>query len=297
MGATRIRWAANPDGTRGKSWNPVAGCRQCGPGCDHCYAQQFAARLAAMSRADRRNGRDPGRKDKYEAVVDANGAWNGKIVYDAAALNHLERWRKPTTIFVASMSDLFNAEVSQEFLGRVFDAMVQNPRHRYILLTKRSQRIGPAMQTMGLRPRDIPNLWLGFSAENQGLFAQRAIFMRHLARAGWNTFVSIEPILRPIDCRFALGFLRWVVVGSETGPGARRADIEWVERIVEACGQAPVPCFVKQVGSVADVEIGKLPNNVRVRQWPEGLGSEVGGYMKRTGQVPRPLSDRGLRRR
>jgi len=277
MGATRIEWVANPDGTPGKSWNPIAGCTKVGEGCRHCYAERMAVRLASMSRADRRKGRDPGRKAKYEPVVDADGHWNGKIVYDTEALNDLSRWRKPATIFVGSMSDVFHPDVSHEFMGRVFHAIIQNPQHRYILLTKRPHRIGIAIRYMAIQPGLIPNLWLGFSAENQALFAQRSLFMRHLSDAGWNTFVSLEPLLGEIDCWGTLPWLEWVIVGSETGPNARPAEIGWVERIVEDCRGSRVPCFVKQVGSVPGPEIGKLPNNVRVREWPDGLGPLVKG--------------------
>ena len=282
MGVTRIEWAENPDGTPGKSWNPVAGCSKCGPGCENCYAERMAVRLAGMSRADRANGREPGRKEKYECVVTPGGQWNRKVVYDPSVLADLGRWKKPQTIFVCSMSDLFQQGVSTGYIGDVFAAMIAQPQHRYIVLTKRPHRIAMLMQSLGIVASSLPNLWFGFSAENQAMFQHRGSFLAALFAFGWNTCASLEPLLGPIRCGEALTWLQWIIVGSETGIGARRADLVWIERIVEDCRLAGVPCFVKQVGSVPGPEIGKLPRNVQVREWPDGLrvrvseGSRVG---------------------
>lgn len=277
MVTTRIKWAENPDGTPGKSWNPVAGCRKVGEGCRHCYAERMAARLAAMSRADRANGREPGRKEKYECVVTPAGQWNGKVAYDSSAFGDLGRWKKPQTVFVCSMSDLFQPAVSTEYIGEVFAAMIAQPEHRYIVLTKRPQRIAELMYVLGIAAADLPNLWFGFSAENQGSFHERATFLAAVSSFGWNTCASLEPLLGAIRCGEALTWLQWIIVGSETGVGARRAEPGWVEDIVRECSKAGVPCFVKQVGTMPDIEIGKLPNNVRVREWPDGLSSVVEG--------------------
>lgn len=276
MVTTRIKWAENPDGTPGKSWNPVAGCRKVGEGCRHCYAERMAARLAAMSRADRANGREPGRKEKYECVVTPAGQWNGKVAYDSSTFGDLGRWKKPQTVFVCSMSDLFQQAVSNEYIQDVFAAMTAHPQHRYIVLTKRPHRISPVL-ALRIAPGDLPNLWFGFSAENAATFHERATSMAALSAFGWNTCASLEPLLGPIRCEEALRWLGWMIVGSETGVGARRAEPGWVQDIVRECSQAGVPCFVKQVGSVPDVEIGKLPNYVRVREWPDGLSPVVEG--------------------
>jgi len=277
MGATRIEWVENPDGTPGKSWNPIAGCTKVGEGCENCYAERMAVRLAGMSRADRAKGREPGRKEKYECVVTPGGQWNRKVVYDPSALGDLGRWKNPQTIFVCSMSDLFQPGVSKDYIGDVFAAMIAQPQHRYIVLTKRPHRIALLLHPLGIVPTSLPNLWFGFSAENQATFHQRARFLRSVSSFGWNTCASLEPLLGPIRCGEALTWLQWVIVGSETGVGARRADLAWVERIVEECRGAGVSCFVKQVGTVPGPEIGKLPNSVQVREWPEGLRVQGSG--------------------
>jgi len=223
MATTTIEWTE-------ATWNPVTGCSRISPGCANCYAARMAKRLQAMGQPNYANG--------FQVVVHDD------------ALRLPQSWRKPQTIFVNSMSDLFHEEVPMEFIGSVFEVMVKADRHRYQVLTKRSQRL------VDLAPQ-LPwpdNVWMGVSVESAS-YAFRLDHLRQTPAAV--KFVSIEPLLGPIQ-GIDLGGIGWVIVGGESGPGARPMDPGWVQEIRDQCLDAHVPFFFKQWGGRQKKRAGRL---------------------------------------
>lgn len=290
MADTKIEWTE-------ATWNPVTGCDRVSPGCDHCYALTMARRLKAMG------------QPRYQRDGDhrTSGPGFGVTVHPDVVHQPL-RWRKPRRIFVNSMSDLFHADVPAEFVARVFAVMALTPQHTYQVLTKRHARMRSlltsgdferAVGTMWMEhPRretytpwpgwPLPNLWLGVSAEDQQWADLRIPHL--LATPAAVRWVSMEPLLGPIDlCNVGPGrngssmpgwdalrsipHLDWVVVGGESGPGARPMDLDAAANIVVQCRDAGVPVFVKQLGTVAGGkthhDITTFPEALRVRQYPQ----------------------------
>ncbi|MBP7936888.1 MAG: phage Gp37/Gp68 family protein [Phycisphaerae bacterium] len=224
------------------TWNPCAGCTMCSPGCAHCYALPMAHRLHAMG------------QPKYQGTTTTEGGrlrWTGKIVLDEKALDQPRRWLESRTIFVNSMSDLFHEAVPVEFIVRVFAVMADCPQHTFQVLTKRSQRL------LELSPR-LPwpeNVWMGVSVEN----AESTFRIDELRATGaWVKFLSLEPLLGPIPSLNLRG-INWVIVGGESGPGARPMAHGWVTSIQEQCVRARIPFFFKQWGHVRNNPNGADP--------------------------------------
>lgn len=240
------------------TWNPVVGCRMVSSGCAHCYAERMAKRLAAMARAAQDSGRDPGRAANYLPVVDGRGRWNGRVFLDYAALADPVGWRRPRTIFVNSMSDLFYEAVPFDFVRRVFEVMNRCPQHTFQVLTKRPNVAAE------LSPR-LPwaaNIWLGTSVENAAVLHR----VRDLRRTGARIrFLSVEPLLGPIP-RLPLTGIDWVIVGGESGPGARPMRPEWVRRIRDRCVAQGVAFFFKQWGGANKKVTGRVLDG---RTWGE----------------------------
>ena len=208
------------------TWNPITGCTKIGPGCDHCYAERFAERWRGT----------PGHA--YEQGFDLR-FWDERLTQPA-------RWRRPRMIFVTSMGDLFHKQVPNDYLDRVFDAMEETDRHTYQVLTKRSSRLASYVNR---RYRDAPaprHIWLGVSVEDR----QRAKRIAHLQRANATIrFLSIEPLLGsigPVD----LTGISWVIVGGESGPGARKMEADWAREIRDQCAERDVAFFFKQWGGI-----------------------------------------------
>jgi protein gp37 len=240
------------------TWNPVVGCQKVSSGCAHCYAERMARRLAAMARAASARGRSPGRTANYVDVLDSRGQWNGRVFLDDSAIEDPLGWRKPRTVFVNSMSDLFYDEVPFDFVARVFDVMNRCPHHTFQVLTKRPH----VAAHVSKRLRWTPNIWLGTSVENQTV-AHR---IEDLRRTGARVkFLSIEPLLGPIP-RLPLRGIHWVIVGGESGPGARPMQPEWVRCIRDRCVARGVPFFFKQWGGVHKSRTGRLLDG---RTWDE----------------------------
>jgi protein gp37 len=204
------------------TWNPVTGCRKVSLGCKHCYAERMAKRLHAMGTDRYRNGFAP---TLHEDLVDLP-----------------KRWKKPRTVFVNSMSDLFQNEVSDDFIRRVFDTMRDCPQHTFQILTKRGERLrefGPSLKW----PK---NVWMGVSVENDSVIER----IKDLASVPAKVrFLSCEPLLGPLP-RLPLKNIHWVIVGGESGPGARPMNPDWVESIHEQCTRSGVAFFFKQWGGV-----------------------------------------------
>jgi len=212
------------------TWNPVTGCTKISPGCKHCYAERMAFRLKAMGQRNYVNGFD--------------------LTLQEQAIEIPLRWKKPQVIFVNSMSDLFHKDVPLEFIMRVFDVMKQASWHRFQVLTKRSDRL------LELSPH-LPwpsNIWMGVSVES----AEYAFRIDHLRQTEASIkFLSVEPLLGPLPCLDVKG-IDWVIVGGESGPGARPMLESWVVDIRDQCLSANVPFFFKQWGGVNKKRTGRI---------------------------------------
>ncbi|MDK2971347.1 MAG: hypothetical protein PWP23_1102 [Candidatus Sumerlaeota bacterium] len=226
------------------TWNPVTGCSKISPGCKHCYAERMAKRLHAMGLPAYRHG--------------------FKVTLQPRALDIPLRWKKPQIIFVNSMSDLFHEAVPDEFILRVFDVMNRAPQHRYQILTKRAERL------VELSPRLpwAPHIWMGVSVENTD-YRFRIDLLRETAAK--IKFLSLEPLLGPLP-RLKLKGIDWVIVGGESGPGARPMERDWVIDLRDQCRKAGTPFFFKQWGGVNKKRAGRL---LEGRTWDELPGSRM----------------------
>jgi len=250
--ASAIEWTES-------TWNPVVGCTKVSSGCSHCYAERMANRLAAMADADRAAGRDPGRKANYSLVVNNRGRWNSKLFLDYSALSDPLSWRQPRVVFVNSMSDLFHEDVPLEFIKRVFDVLNRSSRHTFQILTKRPHLT--AVYAEELTWTD--NIWMGTSVEDARVTGRVHELRRVPARV---RFISAEPLLGPIP-RLPMRDVHWVIVGGESGPGARPIEVRWVTQIRDRCLKYNVPFFFKQWGGVNKKAAGRLLEG-RTWDWP-----------------------------
>jgi protein gp37 len=244
------------------TWNPTTGCDRTSPGCDNCYALTLAARLKAMGQA------------KYQADGDPRTSGPGfKLTCHEDALDTPTRWRAGRHIFVNSMSDLFHPDVSVNFIAKVLDVAARTPRHTYQILTKRSKRLA----TLGPQLDWPPNVWMGVSIESDR-YTFRADHLRAAPAA--TRFLSLEPLLGALPS-LDLSEIDWVIVGGESGRGARPLDLGWVRDLRDRCSDAGVAFFLKQLGTVwasesghgrthgGDIEV--WPADLRVRAMPGRL--------------------------
>jgi protein gp37 len=235
MAQSTIEWT---DAT----WNPVTGCTKVSPGCKHCYAERMAHRLQAMGQPNYANG--------FELTLHEH------------MLERPLAWKKPMLIFVNSMSDLFHADVSLEFVQRVFDVMRRASWHSFQVLTKRSERL-LELDAQLEWPR---NVWMGVSVETESYQFR----IDHLRRTGAHVkFLSLEPLLGPLTA-LDLSGIDWVIVGGESGPGARPMSAEWVIDIRQQCLKAGVPFFFKQWGGIKKKKNGRLLEGRTWEQMPVG---------------------------
>jgi protein gp37 len=231
MAATKIEWTD-------VTWNPIRGCTKISPGCKHCYAERFAERFRGV----------PGHP--FEQGFDL------RLVTEK--LDEPLRVKKPQRIFVNSMSDLFHEEVPVEYIRQVFDVMNQANWHQYQVLTKRAERLENLNGVINW----APNIWMGVSVENSDYVWR----IDHLRRTNAHVkFLSIEPLLGPIR-RLKLHGINWVIVGGESGPGARPMDKEWVIDIRDQCVRCDVAFFFKQWGGVFKKRTGRELDG---RTWDE----------------------------
>ena len=220
------------------TWNPLTGCNRVSPGCKNCYAERMSVRLKAMGQPNYSNG--------------------FKLALHEKSLAIPFHWKKPMNIFVNSMSDLFHEEVPIDFINRVFDVMNKAHWHRFQVLTKRSERL------LDLSPQLhwASNIWMGVSAENQD-YIYRIDQLRETNAS--IKFLSIEPMLGPLD-DIDLNGIDWVIVGGESGPGARPMNSLWVTGVRDQCLTAGVPFFFKQWGGINKKKAGRL---LEGRTWNE----------------------------
>jgi len=238
------------------TWNPVAGCTPVSPGCLNCYAARMALRLERM-------GGEVARK--YEGTAkrarDGRPVFAGRINLDYDALEVPRQWRKGKRIFVNSMSDLFHENVPEDFIRDVFDVMNECPQHQFQILTKRPERVLEVAPTLCWPA----NVWMGTSVEN-ALYAHRS---RTLSRIPAHVrFLSVEPLLGRIK-KLPLANIHWVIVGGESGPGARPMEKDWVTEIRDQCAEAEVAFFFKQWGGVRKCETGRELDGRTWDQMPE----------------------------
>jgi protein gp37 len=221
-------------------WNPVTGCTKISPGCKNCYAERMAKRLQAMGQPNYING--------FELALHEK-------VLELPLI-----WKKPQTIFVNSMSDLFHEDVPVKFIQEVFHVMEQAHWHRFQILTKRSDRLlelGPKLSWNF-------NIWMGVSVENQ----EYSFRVDHLRKVGAKIrFISFEPLLGPINGVNLKG-IDWVIVGGESGPRARPMDACWAINIRDQCQRMQVPFFFKQWGGPNRKKTGR---KLEGRTWDEIL--------------------------
>lgn len=272
---TGIEWA---DATL----NPVVGCAKVSDGCRNCYAEKQSARCAAMGAA--KPPEERGRLAHYMRVVTKKGAFNGKVVLIPEVLEEPLRKSKPRKYFVNSMSDLFHTDVPDGFIDKVLAMVLLTPRHTYQILTKRSKRMAEYFSQEDLLDRivmaareaadyawdeealssfswPLQNLWMGVSVEDQESADER---IPDLMQVGVGVrWLSMEPLLGPVELgllgtcpeEWGLGYspvsdhLHWVVVGGESGPGARPMHPDWARSLRDQCAEAEVPFFFKQWGA------------------------------------------------
>lgn len=235
---SRIEWTQ-------ATWNPVAGCTPVSPGCLNCYAARMALRLERMP-----NG--AGRKYARTAkrARDGRPVFSGHINLDEGALDLPRSWRLGRIIFVNSMSDIFHEAVPLEFIQRVFRVMEECPQHTFQVLTKRPERAADLAPQLPW-PR---NVWMGTSVETSKFYGRISALKRIRAKV---RFLSCEPLLGPLE-RLPLAGIHWVIVGGESGPGARAMEAEWVLSIKGQCESRNVPFFFKQWGGVRKKEAGRM---------------------------------------
>ena len=235
MAETSIEWATTV-------WNPVRGCTKVSPGCDNCYAETFAERWRGI----------PGHA--YEQGFDL------RLVPEK--LSEPLRWRNPRTVFVNSMSDLFQGHVPDEYIDRCWGTMAAADWHVYQVLTKRAKRmrrwVSRQLEPIGgacpSRPKPPPHVWLGVSVEDRKHGLPRIDELRETPAAV--RFLSIEPLLEDLGY-ISLRGIHWVIVGGESGPGARPMQPSWARDIQRQCSDADVPFFFKQWGGVRKKEAGR----------------------------------------
>ena len=214
------------------TWNPVTGCVKISKGCTHCYAERMAKRLTAMGSARYVNGFAP---TLHDDLVDLP-----------------IRWKKPRTVFVNSMSDLFQEAVPDDFIRRVFATMEACPQHTFQILTKRSDRVAALGQTLPWPA----NVWMGASVENAKVL-DRIDDLR--AVPAQVRFLSCEPLIGPLGALDLTG-IHWAIVGGESGPKARPMREEWAQDIREQCEDQGVAFFFKQWGGVRKEKYGRELN-------------------------------------
>jgi len=241
---TKIEWVRNADESQGKTWNPVTGCSAVSEGCRNCYARRMARRLAGRCGYP-----------EYPRHFD--------VTLHSDRLDVPLRRKKPTTYFVCSMSDLFHKDVPPWFVCEVWQVMRECPRHTFQILTKRPGRMLRLIETyiadheFGIEP--LPNTWLGVSCENQATADERVPLLLQIPAAV--RFVSCEPLLGPIDFGNhgwywpddgpEIGYdpPSWIIVGGESGPGARPMPPNWARSLRDQCREAGIPHFFKQHGA------------------------------------------------
>ena len=218
-----------------KTWNPTTGCDKVSPGCAHCYAEAITQRFP-------------------------NAFPNGfNLTLHTDRLDQPLRWRKPSRIFVNSMSDLFHKDVPLEFLQQVFAVMGDTPQHTYQILTKRGLRLQEFAPLLTWHP----NIWMGVSVESQA-YAHRVDALRTVPAQV--RFLSCEPLLGPLQ--LDLTGIHWVIVGGESGAGFRPIQPEWVRSLQRQTHDAGAAFFFKQWGGLTSKKKGNALDGQQYLEFP-----------------------------
>lgn len=249
--SSKIEWT---DAT----WNPVRGCTKVSPGCVHCYAETFAERFRGV----------PGHP--YEQGFDL------RLVSEK--ITEPLSWAKPRMVFVNSMSDLFHKDVPDDYIVLVAKVMVASPWHTYQILTKRSERLRDLLKTKLAFAARRDHIWWGVSVENKKHGLPRVNHLREVSPQV--SFLSIEPLLEDLG-QFDLEGIQWVIVGGESGAGARPMRKEWVESIQMQCRQQQVPFFFKQWGGVRKSLAGRELNGRTFDEMPQIAETSIPTLTKR----------------
>ena len=270
----------------GATWNPILGCSKISAGCQRCYAIDQAYRNWAMAMAMPKEKR--GRLAYYQGLSHdgISKDWTGELVFVPEALEIPLKRKKPQTYFVNSMSDMFHDKVEEEWLDQIFEVMEQTPQHTYQVLTKRPRNMLLYIGSKYLNP--LKNVWLGATLENQKAVDSRAEYISSLHDSTWTTFYSCEPLLEEIILDLHNFPVSWVIVGGESGGGARECQLSWIESVVSQCQSADVPVFVKQLGANAIAPDGsrlklgdrkggnieEFPIELQVREFPQKIAPD-----------------------
>lgn len=296
------------------TWNPTRGCSRVSEGCRNCYAEKIAGRFSKGDLDNHNNGDQP--FHGFAVLTPSGPRWTGNVGLIEEKLSEPLHRRNPRRVFVNSMSDLFHEALSDEAIDRVFAVMALCPQHTFQVLTKRAARMLDWARLPRPRHREstwweewrclvrsekhlahapslpawpLPNVWLGVSVEDQKTADERIPLLLQTPAAV--RFVSYEPALGPVNFRsFFRGRmgsnigLDWIIVGGETGPGARPFDVQWARTTIEQCKSAGVACFAKQLGAnpihpIRSVRLklsdpkggnwGEWPADLRVREFPK----------------------------
>jgi protein gp37 len=234
------------------TWNPLRGCTKISPGCKHCYAQTFAERFRGV----------PGHP--YEQGFDL------RLVPDK--LSEPFTWPSPRTVFVNSMSDLFQPTVPDAYIEEVVTVMMEANWHTYQVLTKRSGRLQQMLSTKLRFAADARHIWWGVSVEDQKYGLPRIKDLR--SSPARIRFLSIEPLLEDLG-QFDISGIDWAIVGGESGQGARPMEKRWVEKIQRICRNSGVAFFFKQWGGVQKSKTGRLLNGKTHDDMPERIVAEM----------------------
>lgn len=236
MSKSKIEWT-------GSTWNPITGCTKYSDGCTNCYAEKMANRLKNMG------------LKKYE------NAFNLTLHYEN--IEDPLFMKKPQTIFVCSMSDIFHKDVPDEFIIKLFEVMNKAHWHTFQVLTKRAERIKELNDSITW----TKNIWLGTTVESQKV-THRIDYLRE--SGAYIKFLSIEPLLTPIN-NLNLKNIDWVIVGGESGAKARPMLKEWVLDIKNQCNTQNVPFFFKQWGGKNKKKSGRILDNNTYDEMPKKI--------------------------
>ncbi len=236
MKNSRIEWTES-------TWNPVTGCTKISSGCLNCYAERMAKRLMAMGQQNYRNG--------------------FAVTCHPHVLDMPLQWKKPQMVFVNSMSDLFHEQIPEEFIFDIFDIMNKASQHQFQILTKRTNKLLELAPSLSW----TENIWMGATVESAD-YKDRIDHLKYTS--AHVKFLSLEPLLGDLG-KLDFNGIDWVIVGGESGPGARPIQIDWVRNIREQCISQDVPFFFKQWGGKNKKKAGRILDGQIWNQMPIAL--------------------------
>jgi protein gp37 len=244
------------------TWNPLRGCTKISPGCKHCYAENFAERFRGV------------KGHPYEQGFDL------RLVPEKLTEPFL--WSSPRTVFVNSMSDLFQPEVPDGYIEDVVKVMVEANWHTYQVLTKRSERLRDMLSKKLQFASEQTHIWWGVSVEDKRYGLPRVDHLRTTRAAV--KFLSIEPLLEDLG-DFSLSGIDWAIVGGESGHGARPMQEKWVDKILKACRKENVAFFFKQWGGVHKSTTGRKLHGRTYDEMPERIVADMPDKKRRAALV------------